>query len=153
MKVQIIYASLTGNTEHIAYTINDVFENLGFEVAIDECTQVEAEAFLEADICIVGTYTYGDDGADFIPYEMESLYDDLLEIDLTGKIFGVFGSGDTFYEEYCQAVDDFEKVLVNIGGIKGAESVKVDLSPDDSDMENIHQFVEHLVSSSKHQKS
>jgi len=108
--VQIIYASITGNTEQLATLIQDEFEKLGFNVALDECTQVDAATFLETDICLLGTYTYGEDGN--IPDEMDYLYDDLADLDLTGKLFGVFGSGDSFYDKYCQSVDDFEALFV-----------------------------------------
>lgn len=30
---------------------------------------------------------------------MIDFYEELAEVDLTGKIFGAFGSGDTFYED------------------------------------------------------
>ena len=57
---KIVYASMTGNTEEIADIVAEAFEDLELEVEIDECTQVDAADFEEADICVVATYTYGD---------------------------------------------------------------------------------------------
>lgn len=57
---KIVYASMTGNTEEIADIVAEALENLAIEVDINECTQVDADEFEEADICIVATYTYGD---------------------------------------------------------------------------------------------
>ena len=57
---KIVFASMTGNTEEIADIVADKFRDLGVEVEVDECTTVDAEDFLEADIAIVATYTYGD---------------------------------------------------------------------------------------------
>ena len=62
-----------------------------------ECTTVDASDFLEADIAIVATYTYGDGE---LPDEMMDFYEDLADLNLNGKIYGVVGSGDTFYDEF-----------------------------------------------------
>ena len=90
---KIVYASMTGNTEEIADIVAEAFENMDIEVEINECTQVDADEFEEADICVVATYTY-DDGD--LPDEIVDFYEDLQELDLSGKIYGVCGSGDTF---------------------------------------------------------
>lgn len=102
---KIVYASMTGNTEEIADIVAEAFENLDVDVEIDECTQVDAEDFEDADICVVATYTYGEGD---LPDEIVDFYEELQELDLNGKIFGVCGSGDTFYDQYCKSVDDFD---------------------------------------------
>ena len=56
---KIVFASMTGNTEEIADIVADKLRDLDVEVEVDECTTVDAEDFLEADITIVATYTYG----------------------------------------------------------------------------------------------
>ena len=81
---KIVYASMTGNTEEIADIVAEALENLGLEVEINECTQVDASDFEDADLCIVATYTY-DEG--LLPDEIMDFYDDLGELDLSGKIF------------------------------------------------------------------
>ena len=53
---KIVFASMTGNTEEIADIVADKFRDLGVEVDVDECTTVDAEDFLEADIAVVATY-------------------------------------------------------------------------------------------------
>lgn len=98
--------------------------------------------FLEADIAIVATYTYGDGE---LPDEMMDFYEDLADLNLNGKIYGVVGSGDTFYDEFCKAVDDFDRVFVSTGAEKGSECVKVDLSAEEEDIERLEQFAEELV--------
>jgi len=139
---KIIYASMTGNTEEIADIVAETMEDMGIEVEIDECTQVDASDFEDADICVVATYTY-DDG--HLPDEIMDFYDDLLELDLSGKIFGVCGSGDTFYDFFCKAVDDFEEVFIKTGAVKGAENVKVDLAAEEEDIQNLEAFAKSLV--------
>ncbi|MDN6013643.1 MAG: flavodoxin, partial [Lactococcus sp.] len=80
---KIVYASMTGNTEEIADVVAEKLEALGLEVDIDECTTVDASDFQEADVVIVASYTYGDGE---LPDEIVDFYDDLQDLDLTGKI-------------------------------------------------------------------
>lgn len=139
---KIVYASMTGNTEEIADIVSEALENLNIEVEVDECTSVEAEDFGDYDINIVATYTYGDGE---LPDEIVDFYDDLQELDLSGKIYGVVGSGDTFYDEFCKSVDDFDVAFAKTGAKKGAESVKVDLAAEDEDIEKLEAFAKALV--------
>ena len=85
---KIVFASMTGNTEEIADIVADKLKELGLEVDIDECTMVDAEEFLEADIAIVASYTYGDGE---LPDEIIDFYEDLASLDLIGKVYGVVG--------------------------------------------------------------
>ena len=139
---KIVFASMTGNTEEIADIVADKLKELGLEVDIDECTMVDAEEFLEADIAIVASYTYGDGE---LPDEIIDFYEDLASLDLTGKVYGVVGSGDTFSDEFCKAVDDFDRAFAATGAEKGAENVKVDLSAEEEDVENLEKFAEELA--------
>ena len=139
---KIVYASMTGNTQEIAEIVADKLEELGLEVDLDECTSVDADEFADADLCIVATYTYGDGE---LPDEIVDFYEDLREVDLSGKIYGVVGSGDTFYDDYCMCVDMFDKQFAETGATKGAESVKVDLNAEEEDIENLEEFAEILA--------
>ena len=76
---------------------------------------------------------------------MMDFYEDLADLNLSGKIYGVVGSGDTFYDEFCKAVDDFDRVFVATGAEKGSECVKVDLSAEEEDIERLEQFAEELA--------
>lgn len=140
---KIVFASMTGNTEEIADIVAEKLRELDVDVEIDECTTVDAEDFLDADLAIVATYTYGDGE---LPDEIVDFYEDLSGLDLAGKIYGVVGSGDTFYDEFCKAVDDFDTVFAATGAEKGSENVKVDLSAEEDDIERLEHFAEELVS-------
>lgn len=136
---KVVYASMTGNTQEIAEIVADKLEDLGLDVDLDECTSVDADEFEDADLCIVATYTYGDGE---LPDEIVDFYEDLADVDLTDKIFGVVGSGDTFYDYFCKAVDEFEAQFALTGATKGADSVKVDLAAEDEDIANLEAFAE-----------
>ncbi|MGM9887138.1 MULTISPECIES: flavodoxin [unclassified Lactococcus] len=139
---KIVYASMTGNTEACADIVADKLEELGFEVECDECSSVDASDLEDADLIAVGTYTYGDGE---LPDEIVDLYEDLADTDLTGKIFGCFGSGDTFYDDFCICIDMFEERMLMTGATKGADIVRVDLSPEDEDEEHLEAFAEQLA--------
>ncbi|AND79071.1 MULTISPECIES: flavodoxin [Streptococcus] len=138
---KIVFASMTGNTEEIADIVAQKLEDLGHTVEVDECTTVDAADFEDVDLAIVATYTYGDGE---LPDEIVDFYEDLADLDLSGKLYGVVGSGDTFYDYFCQSVDDFEAQFALTGASKGAESVKVDLAAEDEDIEHLEAFAEEL---------
>lgn len=150
LKALIVYASLTGNTEEIAQLIAKKLKEKNVAVEVEGALQVYPEEFEEVDICIVGTYTYGTDGE--IPDEIIDFYDDLGDMDLTGKVFGVFGSGQSFYEHFCRAVDYFEAQFQHTNAIKGADSIKFELNASgEEDFKRIDRFTTDLIEKSKNQ--
>ena len=139
----IVYASLTGNTEEIADILAEALEDRGVEVDVKECTSAQANEFHNYDINVVATYTYGTDGD--LPDEIVDFYEELEEEDLTGKVYGALGSGDTFYDKFCQSVLDFDAQFAKTGAKKGAENVLVDLNAEAEDIEHIQAFAQSLV--------
>ncbi|NVY96751.1 flavodoxin [Lactobacillus sp. DCY120] len=144
-KVKIVYASMTGNDEDMADILAEDFEDTGFEVDISEISQTEVEDFAAVDLCLVVSYTYSDGLEGNIPDEGLDFYHDLEDIDLTGKIFGVCGSGDTFYPDFCVAVDHFAQQLAQTGAVQGAPSLKVELAPSQDDIQKLDAFAQQLI--------
>lgn len=61
--------------------------------------------FDDADICVIATYTY-DEGE--LPFDLEDFYDELPEQDLSGKVYGVVGSGDSeLYPDFFSAMQQW----------------------------------------------
>lgn len=143
----IVYASLTGNTEEIVHVLIATFKQMGIDSKVVECTQAIAADFLNYDLCIVGTYTYGREGE--LPDEISSFYEELAEVNLKGKVYGALGSGEEAYGYYCKSADDFDKQFQLTGATRGADVVKVELDPEREDIENIEAFAKSLVSSFK----
>lgn len=140
---KVVYASMTGNNEEIAEIVEEALESLNVDVETTEISQADPADFEDSDICIVCSYTYGDDGD--LPDEAVDFYEDLKDIDLTGKVYGVCGSGDTFYDDFCKVVDDFAAVFEKTGATKGSDVVKVDLSAEAEDIEHLEKFVSEIV--------
>ncbi|QDJ20821.1 flavodoxin [Lactiplantibacillus plantarum] len=140
---KVIFATITGNNEDVADIITERFEKLGVDVAKEEISQADATEFNDVDICVVVPYTY-DEGA--LPEEGLDFYEDLQDLDLTGKIYGCAGSGDTFYDDdYCRAVTDFSNALKKAGATQGAKDVFVNLAPEADDVKALDAFTEQLV--------
>ena len=140
---KVIFATITGNNEDVADIITEKFEKLGVDVAKEEISQADATEFNDVDICVVVPYTY-DEGA--LPEEGLDFYEDLQDLDLTGKIYGCAGSGDTFYDDdYCRAVTDFSHALKKAGATQGAKDVFVNLAPEADDVKALDAFTEQLV--------
>ena len=149
-KALIVYASLTGNTEEMAGILEEYLEELGVDTRVQECTEALPSDFLDADICVVATYTYGRDAE--LPDEIYDFYEELPDVDLSGKVYGVLGSGDTLYDKFCQSVDDFDKQLERTNARRGASPVKVNDYADEEDKARIRTFAEDLVSACRQQK-
>lgn len=138
----IVFASLTGSTEECADIVAETLESLNYDVDVVDSIQASAEHFQNYDLCIVGSYSCGDDT---VPDDILDFYEELSEEDLTGKVFGTFGSGDTFYgDNYCCAVVKFDEMFEKVGATRGSECVKVELTADDEDIERLEQFAHEL---------
>lgn len=135
---------MTGNTEEIAQILAKDLRELDVEVEFVEALQVYPDELPEYDLCIVATYTYGTDGE--VPDELIDFHEDLTDEDLSGKVYGVLGSGQSFYEHFCRAVDHFDEQFQLAGATKGADSLKFELNASgEEDLESIRNFAKGLV--------
>ena len=91
MKARIVYASMTGNDEDMADILEEDLQDYGFDVETSDVGFTDANDYLESDLCIFITYTYGE-GA--MTDEIADFYEELKALDLSGKYFAVMGSGD-----------------------------------------------------------
>ena len=137
-KILIAYISMTGNTENIADIISDTLELHHHEVEMEEIELIDASDMLQYDGILIGAYTYYDGE---LPSEAEDFYEEILTVNLQHKKVGVFGSGDTDYTLFCEAVPIFEKRLVEAGASLVVEGLKVEFSPEtDEDIQHCKDF-------------
>ena len=66
---------------------------------------------------------------------MMDFYEDLADLNLNGKIYGVVGSGDTSTTNSVKLLMTLIAFFVATGAEKGSECVKVDLSAEEEDIE------------------
>ena len=146
MNIKLVYASLTGNTEMLSDLIIEKFEeqkDLQIEKLFIE-DMVDFDFLDDADAFIVATYTYGEGD---LPEEMEEFFEEIGQKDYSGKIYGVIGTGDTIYDEYCACVDQFNEQIAKTGATNPTENLKIEIEADtDEDLENIDKFIEDFAS-------
>lgn len=143
MKAQIVFASMTGNNEDMAEILEDNLLQAGFDVTTTDISFADASSFLDSDLCIVVTYTYGEG---VMTDELKDFYDQLLTLDLTGKKFAVMGSGDrTYKDHFCENVNDFEAAFKKVGATEVAQPVKIENTVDDDDITLIDQATQQII--------
>lgn len=147
MLAKIVYATMTGNTEEISEILEEEFQQQGVEVTrmeADDADDADEEAFTDADICVIATYTYNNGK---VPDNFVYFKENLREQDLQGKIYGVVGSGDKEYHfaTYCFAADTFDEDFKQAGAKKGTDVVKIDNKADEKDKEVLKEFVINLM--------
>lgn len=149
--VAIVYASLTGNTKAGAEVLQEAFEDLGAEAELIQTYDADPYDVEDADIVVVGVYTYGVGGQ--LPDESVDFYEELVEVDWSDKVIGAFGSGDLFYEDlFCVAVDQMEERLLTTGATLGAENVKYNLDPDADAIDQLEKFAAECLETFKNSK-
>ncbi|OEF98129.1 flavodoxin domain-containing protein [Desulfuribacillus alkaliarsenatis] len=127
-KIGMFLASMTGNTEAIGNEIKKQLYEFQVDIYLMEYIDCEADFMLEDyEILLFGAYTWGDG---ILPFEAEKTYELLSKYDLTGKIVGVFGSGDFAYPNYCVVVDMFEERARQQNGKLVLPSIRMELGPD-----------------------
>ncbi|WP_163581421.1 flavodoxin [Gracilibacillus saliphilus] len=143
-KVILLFCSMSGNTEEIAEIIESSIINHGLEVHKFQMDMddIPVTDLLEYEAILFGTYTWGDGD---IPYELEDFYDDIDDIDLTGKVVALFGSCDSMYPNYGGAIETFAKRFKERGAANVLYHLKVDLTPDQDDVKRCQQFAEDFV--------
>ncbi|WP_249870282.1 flavodoxin domain-containing protein [Oceanobacillus saliphilus] len=143
-KVLILYASTTGNTEMMADAMVSYLENRSDEVVSKsfEFDTIDVKELLEYDLVLIGTHS-GDDGQ--IPFEAEHFYDELDDVNLTGRLMGVFGSGETFYDVFCESIELMGDRLEQLGVTLVPHRLKVELEPDKKDIERCEAFAEQAL--------
>jgi len=147
LTAHVVYATITGNNQDVADIVTEGLEAQGCRVQETEISHTNAAEFKDADICVVCAYTY-DGGA--LPEEGLDFFEDLPQVDLSHQVFGVAGSGDTFYgDDFNIAVDRFAAAFKQSGARQGAPSVKIDLEPDQADIDRLDAFAAQLVATAQ----
>lgn len=107
----IIYGSSTGKTARMANIVKQALTEVGLDVYLKNVFETRPRELLEYPYILLGCSTYGqgDLQQDFIDFErgMDAL-------DLSGKQAAVFGSGNSRYAYFGEAVDILEARLRNI---------------------------------------
>ena len=128
MKVAVIYASTTGNTEAMANAINEACKASGAEVIFGTADSADKAAVTGCDVILLGSPAMGDE---VLEDTMEEFYTG-IEGSLNGKKVGIFGSYDWGDGQWLR---DWNDRLTNAGAVSAAEPLMVQLTPGDAEIE------------------
>lgn len=126
MKVAIVYASTTGNTEAMANAINEAVSSTGAEVVFSTADNADAGEVNSSDVILLGSPAMGDE---VLEDSMEAFYAG-VESTLSGKKVGLFGSYDWGDGQWLR---DWEERAGNAGA-NVSESLMVHLTPEADDL-------------------
>ena len=127
MKVAVIYASTTGNTEAMANAINDAVKSAGAEVVFSTADSANKDEVLSSDVILLGSPAMGDE---VLEDTVEEFYSG-IEGSLNGKKVAIFGSYDWGDGQWLR---DWTERLNNAGAVSVAEPLMVHLTPEASDV-------------------
>ena len=128
MKVAVIYASTTGNTEAMANAINEALKASGEDVVFGTADSADKSAVTDSDVILLGSPAMGDE---VLEDTMEDFYNG-IESSLNGKKVGIFGSYDWGDGQWLR---DWSDRLKNAGAQIAAEPLMVHLTPEEADVE------------------
>lgn len=132
MKVAIVYASTTGNTEALANAAAEAAKNAGREVTVKTADQADIGETLSADLILLGSPAMGDE---VLEDSMEEFYTN-LKASLSGKKVGLFGSYDWGDGQWMR---DWEENAKSSGAVVTG-TVIAQLAPDAEALDKIKQL-------------
>lgn len=144
--ILVLYTSLTGNTETMAEEMIARLEQYDHKLTAMSFgeDEVEAEQLMGYDAILIGIYSWVDGD---VPFEVEEFFDDLMDLDLGGKICGAFGSADSGYEQYGTATEMLYDELEEAGATMLTDKIIVDLEPEDEELERCRKLADAAVAS------
>lgn len=135
MKVAIVYASTTGNTEKMALLIKEGAESKGAETYFSTAETANSSEVLNSDVVLLGSPAMGDE---VLEDSMEDFFTG-IENSLKGKKVGIFGSYDWGDGQWLR---DWADRLNTIGAVLVQEPLAVNLEPSEEDSEKCRTFGE-----------
>lgn len=142
-KIVLIFASMSGNTEIMAKAVFEGIREMGEDIkVIDIMEGPDAHDLENYDGILLGAYTWGDGD---LPDDFLDFYDEMSNINLTGKKAAVFGSCDSAYPNYGAAVDILIEKLKERGAEVYPIGLKIELSPGEEEEEFCQTFGKEFV--------
>lgn len=127
MKVAVIYASATGNTEAMANAICDSLKEKGADVLCSTADGADQAAALSCDVLLLGSPAMGDE---VLEDSVEEFFA-AIEGSISGKKIGIFGSYDWGDGKWLR---DWADRIKSQGAVLLGEPLMVHLTPEADDV-------------------
>ena len=137
MKIAVVYASTTGNTEAMANAINEALVSANAEVVFGTADSADASAVTACDAVLLGSPAMGDE---VLEDTMEEFYTK-IESGLAGKKVGLFGSYDWGDGQWLRDWEDRAKSA----GANVVESLMVHLTPEADDITKCQEWAKSIL--------
>ncbi|OQX28592.1 MAG: hypothetical protein B0D92_08105 [Spirochaeta sp. LUC14_002_19_P3] len=142
MQALIVYGSSKGRVARIAAIVSETLNKAGISVLSRNVFEVKPSRLLDYPCLILGCSTYGqgDLQQDFLEFErgMDTL-------DLSGRTAAVFGSGNSRYPYFAEAVDILEAKLKILGAQLLLPGYRQDMMTSSPEGEDTRQWAENLA--------
>ncbi|MBQ4014279.1 MAG: flavodoxin [Treponema sp.] len=139
MKVAVIYASTTGNTEAMANAICDSLKEKGAEVLCATADGADQAAALSCDVLLLGSPAMGDE---VLEDSVEEFFA-AIEGSISGKKIGIFGSYDWGDGKWLR---DWADRIKSQGGVLVGEPLMVHLTPEADDVQKCASWAASMLS-------
>lgn len=139
MKVAVIYASTTGNTEAMANAICDSLKEKGSEVLCATADGADQAAALSCDVLLLGSPAMGDE---FLEDSVEEFFA-AIEGSISGKKIGIFGSYDWGDGKWLR---DWADRIKSQGAVLLGEPLMVHLTPEADDVQKCKTWAASMLS-------
>jgi flavodoxin len=164
MKILIIFATLTGNTEIVAEHISERLKSEGWMsknveqypgklgpsslvIELVEAFEVDKNELEAADLILLGASSWGDGDQNPVGEEMVIiLEEEPPNLGDSGTRIGYFGLGESHYDNFCGAITKMEeKFTGGYGAEKVGETIKIDGFPDDMTLEKVDLWLQGVL--------
>lgn len=133
--IALVYHSSTGNTSALAEWIYEELLEAGLSVRKYKLEDFPINEIPYLDALILGTYTWGSGD---LPRQMKPIAEAVEHLASSSLVTAAFGTGDSFYPNFCGAVDRLKELFYVNTDL--AVTLKVELLPQPSDRIRCRKF-------------
>ena len=129
--INVLYGTLSGNSESCAELLRDSLTTAGFTAELSSISEVNAEFISKCKYVFLCISTYGDGDP---PDDVWDQWDEMVESqdnDFSNFKYSVLALGDTDYELFCEAGKKFDEAFKNQGATRVLDRVDCDVDFED----------------------
>ena len=139
--INILYGTLSGNSESCAELLCKTLSEAGFTAEIASISEVNADFLSKCKYVLLCISTYGDGDP---PDDVWDQWDEMVESqenDFSNFSYSILALGDTDYELFCEAGKKFDEAFENQGATRILDRVDCDVDFEDPS----RQWIENVV--------